>query len=120
MLIKYLTFKIVKGVSLLDQIRRLKPVEFEFWKETILHIVGDTTLISSRSRDAICKRLNISVSTYWRRIEKLVELKLMVKESHGIYELNKSWVRMLTIDTEDESKKKQVKADTQHPTNSRF
>ena len=101
-------------------IRNLKGPEYDFFEEILKHLVGDTTLISARSRDTICEKLKVSVSTYWRRIEKLVEVGIMIKDSHGVYELNQEWVRLLTIDASKQEVKKQQKAKTQIPTHLRF
>ena len=121
MIVKYITHKIMNNdYWSYDALRSLKDGEYEFMKVMLDNVHGDRTFIPASCKDTMCAKLNISHATFWRRVERLMNLKILVKTHHGIYDMNSKWIRLVTIDTEAQKRKNKLKGDTQHATHSRF
>ena len=104
MKVKYIVMKMIDCRSLsLDTLVNLKPGTYEFMKK-VMDSSHDGKFIAGDSKDKLCKDLNISGTTFWKKIRELESAAMMKKSSRGIYNLNKLWLKVFTFDSGENTK----------------
>ena len=75
----------------------------DFFLWIVLRCDGDLFAAGLRRQKAM-DHFEISKPTYYVRLNKLVDSNLLKKRGHGLYEINKSYARILTKADEDLTK----------------
>lgn len=100
MKVKFLMLKFMdNNFNLIDTLVSLNKKEYAFFKQiaTNLH---ENMFLAGELRIKICRKLNISSGTYWRRIDRMVELDFIFKSSRGVYRINSNWVKVFALSKE--------------------
>lgn len=102
-----ISFRIIENkIPVMDILRVLDKKTNKFFDYMISRTSQDYYL-SSIWKERVIVGLEISEGTYWRRLKKLTECGILIKEGAGIYKLNTKLLRIITK-VEEESRKQRI------------
>lgn len=81
-------------LNLIDILIELRKKEVDFFKDILLKMKGDT-FISSMYRDNIIAKFKITRMTFQNRLNKFVEMGLLIRVKRGIYQLNPKYAKVI-------------------------
>lgn len=98
--VKYINIKMVDNKSWVwETIGTMGGKNFEFLYEIFKRVEGTANHFPAGFYKAeICEKLSIKHTTYWKRINTLLELQIIQQVGRGMYSLNIGWIKVLKLE----------------------